>query len=139
MWNGHKYFNGYGQFNTGAKRVARTHILSWILHNGPVEEGRWVLHKCDIRNCVNPEHLYVGSRRNNVDDMLSRGRQNRGEVNGRSKLTAEKIKVIRYLYKNSQLRHEDIAQIFGVTPAAIGMIVRRERWTHVSDDLTELT
>jgi hypothetical protein len=70
---------GYGRFNTGIKRagnwvVINAHRYSWELHNGPVPKGLWVLHRCDNRVCIRPDHLFLGSVTDNNRDMIAKGR-----------------------------------------------------------------
>lgn len=69
--------SGYGQAYW-KKKIASAHRTSWQIFNGDIPKNTWVLHKCDNKICVNPEHLWLGSRQDNVDDMCSKGRQYRG-------------------------------------------------------------
>lgn len=64
---------GYGQFNNKRTRCY-AHIASWILANGPIPDGLFVLHECDNPRCVRPGHLFLGTQGDNVRDMLSKGR-----------------------------------------------------------------
>lgn len=64
---------GRGAFVRRQRRV-QAHRISWELHHGPIPKGLWVLHHCDVRNCVNPKHLYLGDAQDNSDDRLRRGR-----------------------------------------------------------------
>lgn len=90
---------GYGTLKIhGQRRVA--HRVSYELANGPIEGGLFVLHRCDVRRCCNPEHLFLGEQQDNMDDMRQKGR-------GASKLRAEDIPAIRS------------AHAAGVTPAAL--------------------
>lgn len=66
--------NGYG---TLGRNLA--HRISWKLHSGPIPKGLYVLHRCDVSCCVNPEHLFLGTQLDNVRDMMAKGRQNMGD------------------------------------------------------------
>jgi len=76
-WKGNISSSGYGLLSYKGKNIG-SHILSWILHNGEIENNLWVLHKCDNRKCVNPKHLFLGTRQDNMDDMVRKGRQKNG-------------------------------------------------------------
>jgi hypothetical protein len=65
---------GYGQFALDSKTPVNAHRMSWELVNGTVPSGSFVLHKCDNRKCVNPEHLFLGNQQDNMEDMAKKGR-----------------------------------------------------------------
>src|SRR5690554_4431436 len=72
LWIGRLNYSGYGVFTT---RVGiRAHRFSWELHNGKIPDGMHVLHKCDVRHCVNPSHLFLGNHKDNMNDMIRKGR-----------------------------------------------------------------
>ena len=73
LWNGHKDADGYG-LAFHAKRLA--HRVSYEEFVSPIPKGLNVLHRCDVRCCVNPEHLFLGTQQDNMKDMYSKGRQN---------------------------------------------------------------
>lgn len=130
VWNTDRAFtgNGYGMFYLdGGMRTA--HRVSYQLYKGTIPEGLWVLHTCDNRACVNPEHLYLGDREQNVKDMLDRGRlaDTSGENNGRSKLTVVDVDEIRYLY-GKMFTCQELASLYGVSPQMISRIGRGEAW-----------
>ena len=89
MWTGATMSKGYGKvmITTAPKTtyLEGAHRLSWLLHNGPIPEGKQVLHKCDVRSCVNPEHLFVGTNQDNIQDRIAKGNPN--GVPGRKRLT----------------------------------------------------
>lgn len=72
-WTGPRIPTQYGTIMVNG-RVERAHRASWFLAHGPVPDGMWVLHSCDNRGCVNPIHLFLGTRQDNVDDMVRKGR-----------------------------------------------------------------
>lgn len=83
LWRGCVHYLGYGVTSVGGKQV-RAHRLAWTYANGPIPDGLLVRHKCDVPLCVNPDHLLLGTYADNAADMVSRGRQAKGDRNGRS-------------------------------------------------------
>jgi hypothetical protein len=71
IWNKTKFGNGYGRY----KYNKRAHRVAWEIVNGPIPNGLLVLHHCDVRACVNPEHLFIGTQLDNMRDMISKGRK----------------------------------------------------------------
>lgn len=78
-WTGHTYANGYGVLKVFGKDVS-AHRYSYELHKGPIPGGMEILHSCDVRNCVNPDHLVAGTHKENMADAASRGRIRRGRT-----------------------------------------------------------
>ena len=89
LWSGSVSHYGYGFFTMRAhgfdNKIA--HRVAWQLYRGPIPEGIQVLHKCDVRGCVDPGHLFLGTNADNRADMVAKGRQSKGETHGPAKLT----------------------------------------------------
>lgn len=130
--------HGYGMFFWNG-RPWRAHRVAYWLTHGSIPEGKLILHICDVRNCVNPAHLYAGTLADNVRDAVERcryrsgntpGTAARGEALPIAKLTDEKVKTIRALFSSGE-SHRDIATLFGVTHGTIGAVIRGKTWRHV--------
>lgn len=132
LWTGATAPMGwYGHIVHQGRSVA-AHRLSWELANGPIPEALQVLHHCDVPRCVRPEHLFLGTVQDNVQDASRKGRMHPGESNGIAKLTEDAVRSIRREYRPG-VRGELIrlARLHGVSEAAIRFVVRRETWRHV--------
>lgn len=93
-------------------------------------EGLVILHMCDNRKCINPDHLRAGTHADNCSDKVSKNRQARGEKIGNAKLTTEDILLIRRLLKSGFTRRY-IARLFSVSGMCIGKIASGKTWSHV--------
>lgn len=146
LWTASRRRDGYGQFRVsggGEKNVVLSaHRISYELLVGPIPDGLCVLHKCDNPICVNPEHLFPGTMKDNVDDMMRKGRHVKagtyteaarrfGEDNLRSKLTSGIVREIRSSYQAGGISMQKIADAYGVQLSCISKIVNRKRWPHV--------
>lgn len=127
--------NGYGVLRINRKTIY-AHRFCYELHYGPIPEGKEVCHNCpdgDNRLCTNPYHLFLGTHRDNIQDMYSKGRGKGGSQKGRNRTTlvAQDVREIRK-FAAEGVRYPAIAKQFGVSISAISMIVTRKRWGHVS-------
>ena len=107
------------------------HAYSWMITNGDIAKGKWILHKCDNPSCVNPEHLFTGTYRDNIDDMVNKSRHGLGERNGRAKLSEKKVVQIRDLYSSGKFTHDHLSEKFKVSPALISCIITKKLWKHI--------
>ena len=118
--------HGYGCIKVYGKPL-RTHRVAWEIANGPLPAGAVVCHRCDNPRCVNPAHLFAGTHADNVRDKVSKGRQARGERNGRAKLTAASAAAIRERSAAGEKRSA-LAAEFGVDQAVIRRIAEGMAW-----------
>lgn len=122
-WTGSTLNNsGYGQFKVGAKNQL-AHRVAYTFRNGSVPDGLDVLHKCDNPKCVNPDHLFIGSHKDNMVDKTKKGRTP-------SKLKPADIPIIRALLADKKSLCS-IAKLYGVSHNTIGDIKHRITWTHI--------
>ena len=132
IWLGYKDKGGYGMiWSNNTMRL--THRVAWEIENGSIPANIDVLHRCDHPSCIAPNHLFLGTNQDNMDDMKRKGRspQMRGERNGRSLLTDEAVRTIRVLRKR-RIKLRMLAERFGVSLQTIHDIAERKRWKHVS-------
>lgn len=125
---------GYGHLSYDGQ-IFRAHRISYELHCGPVPEGKMVLHKCDHRYCVNPEHLFIGTAQDNVTDMVNKSRdifgENFGENNGQAKLTEDEVLQIKRLLASGYHSQSEIGDMFGVSRGAVKQIKTGKTWRHL--------
>lgn len=131
-WQRGLFTNGYGQISVDGSTIG-THRASYIAFIGPIPEGLLVLHTCDNPICVNPKHLWLGTHRDNMEDMVKKGRS-AVVNNGNVKLTLEQVKSIKRQYDGTNL--EWLAETHFVTPTTIISIVYGNSWKHVLPELT---
>lgn len=74
VWTGAITSGGYGHFHHRSTGLIRSHRASWIVANGEIPLGLFVLHRCDNRPCVRPDHLFLGTKKDNTQDMMAKGR-----------------------------------------------------------------
>lgn len=133
LWSGANRF-GYGRASYGGVNY-QAHRLSYQTFVGEIPNGLHVLHKCDVRACVNPAHLFLGTNADNISDKVQKRRHIFGERQHSAKLSENDVRDIR----RRALREPalQIAADYGVGGRAIRNIRARRTWKHVAD--TEAT
>lgn len=130
-WQGPVRENGYAQIWVRERqKQVKAHRVSWEIHFGPIPEGLWVCHRCDNRRCVRPDHLFLGTRTDNTDDMKNKGRADHGERRHTAKLTEAIVSQIRHRYARGTIARV-LAAEFGVRIDSIYKVIHRQTWQHV--------
>lgn len=138
VWVGAKTPGGYGVIGMGGKDGVQTtaHRISWELHFGSLPADQVVCHRCDVRACVRPDHLFLGTQAENLTDASRKGRLvgNRGlfkgEASMNAKLTEADVVAIRTRWAAGE-KPPALAVDYGVSPALIYAVVQRKAWKHV--------
>jgi hypothetical protein len=133
LWIGSKNSDGYGNFYLDDK-LEKAHRYAYRLANGDFDESLFVCHACDNPSCVNPDHLFLGDQTRNMQDMISKGRQNStaGSKNGRAKLDEDDVRQVRKIHKSGKMSTRELAHEFGMGQTAIAEIVANKTWRHVT-------
>jgi hypothetical protein len=127
LWTGALNY-GYGRINIDTKGAAKgAHVVSLEMSGVEVPAGMQVLHHCDVRNCVNPRHLYVGDIQQNMRDRHERERDAVGEANGKSVLTSENVQFIRAKHVEGWTIVR-IARELGANEDTVRMVVINRTW-----------
>lgn len=128
LWTGSITDDGYGRIRVKSG-VVSIHRSSYQLYKGKIPDGLCVCHTCDIPSCFNPDHLYLGTHQDNMDDRTARGRGfiPAGEANGSAKLTDADVIAIRKAVGNQQ----EIGNEFGVSNQLVSAIKLRRVWKHL--------
>lgn len=123
---------GYGKivFNGLSGKIWLAHRASYELFKGEIPKGLHVLHKCDQPACVNPDHLWLGTNEENIQDRINKGRSFRsvGELAGMSKLKLFQVLEIREKYKKGNITQRTLAKEYNVHCSAICNIVTNKAW-----------
>lgn len=126
LWLGGTQSQGYGVLGPKNAKVLASRF-AYEKYRGPVPAKLHVLHKCDTPSCVNPDHLFVGTRRDNMQDASRKGRMHPGEADGMAKLTQQQVDQIRQ-DANRGVSKTHLAQRFNVHRSQISRIINRRRW-----------
>lgn len=140
IWNGHRNKQNYGSFTptqTFEKLLPMgAHRFSYILAYGAIEEGMVICHHCDNPPCVRPDHLFIGTQKDNINDAVTKNRMRhlygKDNARGRAKLTIEDVKKI--LSLKGKMRNIDIAKMFNISDSIIANIYARRIWWYVEED-----
>ncbi len=126
--------SGYGRIKIG-DLTRSAHRVSYELHVGKIPNGICVCHHCDNKLCVRPNHLFLGTHRDNARDMVQKGKHNpaRGESAGSAKLTEKQVMKIRTTFKKNNRwgMKTVLARKYGISNAQITHILQGKHWRHV--------
>ena len=127
IWNGATHQFGYGHIRTG-KTIEVAHRVAYRLFKNSIPDEMQVLHSCDVPACVNPDHLFLGTQKDNMDDMSSKGRRKSpqmfGEKNPSAKLTESDVAIVRDKINT----YKQLNAMFGIGTSQIKRIRRYESW-----------
>lgn len=133
-WTSTKIKKGYGRFHLRGKRFL-AHRISYLIAFGNISTDDYICHRCDNPCCVNPLHLFAGSKKDNSIDCAIKGRIHKhgrpGELSPNCKLTNRKVLRIRALYKAGNITYRELALKFGIKEMEICRIIKRQRWNHI--------
>jgi hypothetical protein len=135
IWQQSTDKNGYGCACFNGVYLG-AHRLSFMAFVGEIPSGIKVLHTCDIPSCVRPQHLFLGSHQDNMDDMVKKGRSakgvhmNTGSAHGSAVLTEDQVLLIRKLCEEGRSQNS-VEREFGLSKGLVNKIVRRKLWTHI--------
>jgi hypothetical protein len=136
IWKSSIRKSGYGKFRLYEGQICVKHLsahrFSWELHNGSIPSGMLVCHKCDNPVCVRPDHLFLGTPKDNVVDMIRKGRQKypAGEQAGQAKLDSAQVLDIRDRFKRGETG-KALAEEYRVSRAEVSRIVNNKRWVSI--------
>jgi DNA-directed RNA polymerase subunit RPC12/RpoP len=129
IWKGAISHSGYGLVTLRGEKSSRVHRRLWIALHGPIPEGKLILHRCDVRACCRPDHLFLGTHEDNMSDMVKKKRQAVGSRSGVSKLSERDVLAIR---KSSESCRRALARFayvgFGLTSKRSPSASQRQEW-----------
>lgn len=146
LWTGERTAHGYGRVWVSRKDRPQAHRFSYELHYGPIPDGLHVCHHCDTPLCIRPDHLFLGTDADNMQDAAAKGRvphgeshwttrtpekAPRGERNGQAKLMPAQVLAIRADYATGLQTHDSLALTYGIGRTQILRIVNRQRWKNI--------
>lgn len=128
LWSGTVADTGYGVLSVARKKYG-AHRVSYEIFNGPIPEGLFVCHSCDVRRCVQPAHLEAGTQAKNLGDMVARGRSMTGSKNPAAKLSDADVVTIRerWAARPAGLTQSVLAAEYGIKQSQVSRIVTGKR------------
>jgi len=129
LWTGSVQGDAYGKIVVCGKTIS-VHRFSKLLDLGEIADDLYVCHQCDVKLCVRPDHLFLGTAKDNMADAVNKGRMRRGERSPMSKLTDDKVRAIRQEYEAGATQAE-LAAKFNMHQTNISRVIHGKTWKHV--------
>lgn len=132
-WQAYRNPKGYGQWKPNNLPSMTASRVAYMIAHGEIDDNLLCCHHCDNRACVNPDHLFLGTAKDNLQDMIRKGRavlSTKGEHHGRAKLTEADVLEIRRLHA-SGVSQRALSKKYEMSKALIHAIVHRKYWTHI--------
>jgi hypothetical protein len=127
IWMKSLNHGGYGKTCLGKELTISAHRASYEAKYGKIPNGLMALHSCDVRSCVNPDHIFLGTQRENMEDKVLKNRQAHGEKHGMSKLKEDEAKEIKYSKEDTNI----LASKFNCSKVTIRQIRQGLFWKHI--------
>jgi hypothetical protein len=128
IWLGTISKFGYGTVTANGRTGQKVHRLAYEIAHGPIPGGSHILHRCDVRCCINPSHLFIGTNADNVADKVSKRRQANGERLNINKLGASDVLALRRFNGSTRAA----AKAFGISKSQAHLIMTGAAWRHLS-------
>jgi len=125
LWHGSLSRKGYGAMTIQGKYIP-AHRIAYLLHYGELPSHLFVCHTCDVRNCVRPDHLFLGTAKDNACDRAAK------ERGGQAKFTTAQVQEIRALHAPGTIGYKRLARQYGVTVTVIARLITRRTYKEVS-------
>lgn len=123
-WTASKNHGGYGQFGANGKGYI-SHRVSWSISNGDIPKGMLICHHCDNPPCVNPDHLFLGTYQDNMDDKMRKGRH------GTQKVRTRDIPIM-MMCRRKGMEYSDIADLFSLSTSTVNNILIGRAWSSIT-------
>ncbi len=133
LWTGFSGHCGYGRINI-ARKSKLAHRVSYELYKQKIPDGLCALHKCDTPACVNPNHIFIGTKADNIADMVKKGRARNiiyrkgEEAFAGAKLTWKIVRRIRNIYKEENISQAALAKRFKISQSMVCFIITNRNW-----------
>lgn len=147
-WNASTRGSGYGSISVmqdGRQRFLYAHRVSYEMAFGPIPAGLFVCHRCDNKSCVRPDHLFLGTAKDNALDAQQKGLiptrkapvlkgyfHPAGELSARAKVTDQDVRAMRAGYAEGRVSMSQLAKLYGLDISGVSRIINRQRWRHIA-------
>lgn len=130
-WSGARHPKGYGNFMATRRMTRIAHRLAYLLAHGELPSDKMVCHSCDNPACCNPAHLFLGSAKENSQDMVKKMRSPHGERQGHTRLSQREVQAIHRLNAMKRLTQREIGEAFGISQQTTNAIINKRNWKYI--------